>query len=136
MFREPELLEVVDLLVWRREQEADGHIGGWYEGRPTRAKEHNLWFERNRERIRMWVENDDLCGMVRVDSNGELSFYVPHDRRGRGVEQRMLRATHSLAEQFGGRLKATVDEGNTWAWQALREAGFREYPVRFLAYKP
>ncbi len=111
-------------------------FGGWYEGRHTSFSEHRSWYSRNRKRVLLWVESGIRCGMVRVDSNGELAFYVSKGFRGDGVERRMLEATHSLAGQFGGRLKATVDEGNTWAWQALKEAGFREYPVRFLAYKP
>ncbi len=72
----------------------------------------------------------------RVESNGELSFFVPLIFRRWGVEERMLRATHELAAEHGGRLKVTVDAGNEWAQLALLRAGFVEFPVRFYAYRP
>ncbi len=82
----------------------------------------------------MWVENDHTVGCVRVESDGTLHFSV--DRNYGTDVPGMLREARGLSAEHGGRLKAVVDKADGWRTKALLEAGFREYPVRFLAYKP
>lgn len=139
MFRRAELSDVERLWRWRLEAEKEGAEGGWYEGRPTTWETHCEWFSRSLlagpPEILVWEENLKPHGVLRVESDGAISFYVPRRFRGDGVGKRLLTAALDLAENYGGRLKATVDAGNLEAWDELRGAGFREYPVKFLAYK-
>lgn len=138
MFRDATLKDVSLLWRWRNEAEREGMNGGWYQGSFTTPGEHRKWFLRvqGRTMILLWDEGEGPLGTVRVESNGEVSFFVPVVFRSSGVTLRMLRAILERADGFGGRLKAVVDEGNSEMWMALRAVGFREYPARFLAYKP
>ncbi len=135
MFRPAEITDTEMLWRWRLEAEEEGRRGGWYEGRSTSFDVHSRWLIRHIGRIQVWQEPTPK-GQIRVESNGELSFFVPRLFRGEGVEERMLRAAQELAPEFGGRLKVTVDVGNVWGSQALLRAGFQEFPVKFYAYRP
>ncbi len=135
VFRPAEITDTELLWRWRLEAEEEGRRGGWYLGESTSFDVHKVWLIRNIGRIRVWEENLHPHGQVRVESNGELSFFVPLLYRRDGVEDRMLRATHELAAEYGGRLKVTVDEANEWARLALLRAGFEVFPVKFYAYR-
>ena len=74
--------------------------------------------------------------MIRIDSNGELSFYVDPDHRGQGIgtwliQEACKRSTHP-------RLKASVDETNKAALRAFEKSGvFTPDPtVVFLIHRP
>jgi RimJ/RimL family protein N-acetyltransferase len=135
-FRSAHITDTELLWEWRHEAEMEGAAGGWWKGKPTSLADHTIWLIRNIDLIRILVwEEGEPMGMVRIESNGEISFHVPKWLRETGVPYRMLTAAKTFAGDYGGRLKATVDEGNFEAWEALRLAGFVEYPVRFLAYK-
>ncbi len=134
-FRPAEITDTELLWRWRLEAEEEGRRGGWYLGASTSFDTHKVWLIRHIGRIKIWSEQEPR-GQARVESNGELSFFVPLIFRRWGVEERMLRATHELAAEHGGRLKVTVDEGNEWASKALLRAGVVEFPLRFYAYRP
>lgn len=136
-FRPAERDDSALLLRWRQEAESEGTTGGWWEGKPATAESHAEWLSGRLGKvlILIWEENGLPAGCVRIESNGELSFHVPAHLRSSGVAYRMLVAAQSLAGDYGGRLKAVVDAGNFEAWEALRLAGWREYPVKFLCFK-
>ncbi len=138
VFRDADLSDIETLWRWRNEAEVEGLRGGWYKGSLTTLSEHETWFlfRLNRVEMLVWEEAGVACGTVRIDSNGEVSFYVPKVFRASGVAVRMLKALLGRADEFGGRLKATVDEDNGFAALSLAQAGFRPFPVRFFAYKP
>lgn len=121
-----------DLLFrWRREQERTGRREGWYHGRATSRSVHHRWFrDRTVVEILIWERAGRPLGYVRIDSNGELSFF-PHSMEA----VPMLAATWAFADRYGGRLKATVDEANIAASEALEAAGFAACPVSFHVYR-
>lgn len=125
-FRAATLDDVEQFWFWR--QMAEGKP--WYEGKTTTRAQHGKWFAHRLGHITLLVWDDDHIGgsgVVRVDSNSELAFDATHPRS-------MLEAF--LAQWKGGRLKATVDQGDSVKALALSEAGFGEYPVRFFCYRP
>ncbi len=99
--------------------------------RPTTYDAHCEWL---RERIdnpsvRILIWGDDE-GTVRIDSNGELTFHAAvHE-----VAVEMLEAATAYADEYGGRLKVTLDPGDLGIY-ALCEAGFDLYPSIFLCFK-
>ncbi len=113
---------------WRLEDER----APWYEGALTTWGKHGEWFGRNIERIKIWELDGTAVGMIRVESDGSLHFTFI--RAASPVA--MLEAATALSVNYGDRLKAVVDQADVRRTQALIDAGFREYPVRFLAYKP
>ncbi len=137
MFREARLEDTALLYRWRLEAEREGSDGGWWQGTPTTLLTHTRWLERNLGVVTLliWDENGEPSGTVRVESNGELSFHVPKPLR-KQVTRRMLLSAKRLSDDHGGRLKATVDASNYEAWMALLDAGFVEFPVKFLCYRP
>ncbi len=116
-------------LVWRWRLEDER--APWYEGALTTWGIHEEWFGRNIERIKIWELDGTAVGMIRVESDGSLHFTFI--RAASPVP--MLEAATGLSVNYGDRLKAVVDQADMWRTQALVDAGFREYPVRFLAYK-
>lgn len=120
------------LLRWRRADENNG----WYEGHNTAIEEHVRWLALRLKsplvKLLIWEEHGKPVDTVRIDSNGEVAFHCENDK----AAVRMLHATRDYAKDYGGRLKATVDTGNSRSWELLARAGFTEHPCRFLAYKP
>lgn len=118
---------------WRRRDEAAGIHGGWYGGARTGHDEHAVWF-RDRlhtARLLVWEHRQDRLGVARIDSNGELAFSVETQ-----WAVRMLTDLLWFADVYGGRLKVTVDLGDTARAEALEAAGFCEHEARFFAYRP
>lgn len=131
-FRNARLDDSSLLYDWRLRQEAQP----WYESKPTEYDDHCRWIRRQIEsadtHLLIWEEFDQARGTVRIDSNGEISFYSPDD----AVALRMLaEAMKTFTHFYGGRLKAAVDVGDPRA-ELLQRAGFTVYPATFLAYKP
>jgi len=116
---------------WREAAEAQP----WYEGRGTTRAEHHAWFVDRLSRITMLVwERMDYggpVGIVRIDSNGELAFEASHL-----LMPAMLRELLPHATYYGGRFKVTLDKDDKAKAKALKQAGFREYPVKFFCYRP
>ncbi len=106
----------------------------WYGGSGTTFGEHEVWWGRNRSRIKVWEQNGRPVGAVRVESDGSIHFMVHKHHREHALA--MLRALKPLAGNFGGRLKVVVDYEDVWRYNVLVRAGFVEYPARFLALKP
>ncbi len=117
-------------MVWRWRLEDER--APWYEGALTTWGIHGEWYGRNIERIKIWELDGQPVGMIRVESDGSLHFTFSKSRS----PVPMLEAATALSVNYGDRVKAVVDQADEWRTQALVEAGFREYPVRFLAYKP
>jgi GNAT superfamily N-acetyltransferase len=138
LFRAAEFTDAELLWRWRLASEREGAEGGWWKGKPSNFSTHCNWLNTNLRRvlILIWEENKRPHGMVRIESDGSLSFFVPKIMREDGVAKRMLaEVVKTYGGSYGGRLKACVDAGNVEAWQDLRDVGFVEYPVKFLAYK-
>jgi hypothetical protein len=117
---------------WRHRNEQAGRYGGWWKHPETTRTEHGAWFRQRLGRIEMlvWMYNDCPMGCVRIDSNGEVAFDTYAD-----LARLMLDELKPYAAAHG-RLKATVDRADWHAANALEDAGFREHPVRFFAYRP
>ncbi len=100
--------------------------------RLTTYDAHLLWLQDRIDnplvRILIWGLGE---GTVRIDSNGELTFHADDD----DVAVAMLQAATAYADEYGGRLKVTMDPGDLRTY-ALREAGFDFYPSMFLCFKP
>ncbi len=118
---------------WRRRDESAGIRGGWYGGALTERDEHARWYadRLHKARLLVWEKPSGPLGVARIDTNGEVAF---------SVEPRwavtMLADLLWFAQTYGGRLKATVDSGDTVRVEALEAAGFCEYEARFFAYRP
>ena len=82
-------------------------------------------------KILIWELDGEPSGYVRIDTNGELSFY-PHTAEA----VPMLKAACPFAVYYGARLKATVDAANVDAAAALEAAGYAQVPVSFHIYRP
>ena len=133
-FRPSDAADRGTLYRWRREQEQDGHQEGWYNGAATTTVQHSIWFRHALAHAQILIWEDiygEPVGYLRIDSNGELSFY-PHTL----AAVPMLKAAHPFADRYGGRLKATVDEANVQASEALDQAGYTRAPVSFHVYRP
>lgn len=117
---------------WRTQAEQQA----WYGGQDTQLEQHRSWL---RERIDnplvhilIWEQNGDAKAVVRIDSDGSLTYHADRD----ADDEAMLRAAIAeYAPAHGGRLKATVDAANPQA-KALARAGFSEYPAVALVAKP
>jgi len=131
-FRQARRSDTRQLYEWRLQDEAQR----WYEGRSITYETHARWVEQRLRnplvRILIWEDDNTPTGMVRIDSNGELTFHARDD----ATAIRMLKATRVYANENGGRLKATLDTSNIHARKLLARAGFQEYQTTFLAYKP
>lgn len=109
----------------------------WYEGPLTTREQHQEWFIDRLERISLLVwmyganELYGARGCVRIDSNGEMAFDGDPS-----LLATMLRELKYQEVGLGDRLKVTLDKGDRVKAKALKEAGFREYPVRFFCYRP
>ncbi len=117
---------------WRQLGELEARAQGWWRGSQTGTAEHHRWFL---ERLRtatllVWVDEGEVSGCARIDSNGEVAFDTSHSRR-----PRLLEELKPYADVYGGRLKATVDLDDP-KWEALEDSGFEEFAVRFYVYRP
>ena len=123
--------DALRLYVWRcRAEQAP-----WYEGKQTAWQIHHLWFTRRLNdplvRILIWETEDGAAlGAIRLDSNGELSYYTDDPEHAAD----MLKAATVYADEYGGRLKITLDVDDDDTLEALAAAGFRAYPARSLVY--
>lgn len=114
---------------WRERAEAEP----WYGGSVTDYDAHLAWFLDRLGRIELliWIYDGRPAGAVRIDSNGEVAFSANPL-----LASRMLGELKAFAANYGGRLKVTVDAADRASAKALKDAGFREYPVRFFCYRP
>ncbi len=122
------------LYHWRIE----GESAGWYEGPHTTAEEHRVWLQDrlNNPCVQIWiVEVDGVpVGVVRLDSNDELSVEIAPEHRGKGYG---VEAIQLACAQAKGRVKACVDESNDAARRAFVKAGFVKRPdVLFYLWRP
>jgi hypothetical protein len=126
-FRDATIDDAALLYDWRCSSESVP----WWNGKPVSFFEHKAWLEQRISdslvKVLVWEDAGEPAGMVRIDSNGEVAFY--------GGSPGMLEALHPYAAEYGGRLKVTLDEDDIGGAAVLRNAGFVEYPARFLAYK-
>lgn len=132
MLRAADMRDAPLLLSWRKQAER----ADFWQGVPVSATGHLAWLRARVAnplvKLLIWQENGEPAGMVRIDSNGELAFHADDDK----VALRMLKAAQRFAPEYGGRLKANVDEGDKHTWRLLEQAGFATCPaVRFLLYK-
>ena len=124
-----------DLLYeWRTE----GETADWYEGPQTSVKDHDAWLYDRLDNpcVHIWiVEVDGIpVGVVRLDSNDELSIEIAPNQRGKGLGTEAIEKACELAP---GRVKANVDWTNREARKAFTAAGFVERPdVIFFLYRP
>lgn len=131
----PATLEDATLLYrWRRE----GESADWYEGSPTTESAHADWFaERvHSHLVRIWIVEDEgrAVGVIRLDSNDELSVEIDPRYRGMGYGTEAIRWACAQAE---GRVKACVDSSNDAARRAFLKAGFKHRPdVDFYIWRP
>lgn len=125
-----------DLLYrWRQQNEEEAT---WYEGVSVSKAEHDRWLKRRLESpaVQIWVARHDNMpvGVVRCDSNGELSYSVDPSFRGRGLGTEMVKEAMRLAPH--SRLKACVDEGNQGGARVLLAAGWEYRPdVEFYLWR-
>jgi len=117
---------------WREREERQT----WWNGKPISYRSHTTWLRARLQnpliKLRIWEENNQPVGMIRIDSNGEIAFHaINHD-----VATRMLHASHEYADEYGRRLKALLDEADREKIRALQEAGFTSSPVTYLDYRP
>lgn len=129
-FRTATLADAMPTYEWRLAAEGQDV----YEGRATKLEGHISWLlSRIRNplvKLLIWEEGGKSVGMVRIDSNGELAFHADDDE----AAVRMLRTAQAFADEYGGRLKATVDATDP-KWELLVRAGYGEYPARSVVYK-
>lgn len=121
-------------LYWRARAEREGREGGWYQGQATTKRQHHHWYQDRLQHATLLVWTPfptKPAGVARIDTNGEIAFHADPK-----VAPLLLDELKPYALEHGGRLKATIDHGNTAAAKALEQAGFREYPVRFFCYRP
>lgn len=128
MFR-PATSDDVDFFWhWRELAEAED----WYGGNRTDYDDHVAWYLDRLGKINLlvWYFDKRPAGCVRIDSNGEVAF-AAHPL----LTSKMLEELRPWAKANGGRLKVTLDAGDRDGAKALRDAGFREYPVKFFAWR-
>lgn len=113
---------------WRERAES----ADWYIAAKTAYEDHVEWFLERLGRIQLLVWNYEgrPAGAVRIDSNGEVAFHCNPL-----LGARLLGELKTYAKVHG-RLKVTVDEADRASAKALRDAGFRQYPVKFFCYRP
>lgn len=123
------------LYRWR----VEGEQADWYEGPPTTLEGHRAWLETRLHNpvVRIWVaEHADTgvpVGVVRLDSNDELSVEVDAAYRGHGYGTRLIQWA---CDHAPGRVKACVDATNEPAARAFHKAGFHHRPdVHFYLWK-
>lgn len=130
----PATLKDSELLYqWR----VEGETATWYEGPKTSLKEHREWLNDRLHNpcVKVWiVEAGGVpVGVVRLDSNDELSVEIDPEHRGLGYGTLAILAACARAE---GRVKACVDQTNLHARGAFLKAGFVERPdVKFYLYR-
>jgi RimJ/RimL family protein N-acetyltransferase len=86
--------------------------------------------------VRVWiVEADGVpVGVVRLDSNDEVSIEIDPDHRRKGYGGFALA---EVCKRARGRVKANVDSMNTDARMAFEHAGFKEHSdVVFYVWRP
>lgn len=114
---------------WRERAEA----APWYVSARTEYDDHVSWFLDRIGRVEMlvWIFGGRPAGTARIDSNGEVSFLCNPM-----LGSRLLDELKVYAPLYGGRLKVTLDAADRASAKALKDAGFREYPVKFYCYRP
>jgi RimJ/RimL family protein N-acetyltransferase len=122
------------LYQWR----VEGEQADWYEGSPTSADSHLLWLAQriSTPLVTIWiVEVDDApVGVVRLDSNDEISIEIAPAHRDKGYGTDALKGA---VFNHRGRVKANVDWSNIRAQDAFEKAGFEHRTdVFFYLWKP
>ncbi len=125
----PATIDDADLLYqWRLKDETQP----FYPGATTPA-EHRAWLTARIDnplvKILIWEENGQPAGTVRIESNGELSFHHT------GNPDEMLKAATAFAADYGGRLKATFDEGDPKG-RGFDRAGFKWFDAMSMVFRP
>lgn len=126
----PATLADTDLLYrWRLEDEARGTREGWRRGTETAAGDHEDWLIRRLANplvhILIWEDCGEPIGTLRIDSNGEVAWH------GSRASAMLKAAAEAYADQYGGRLKAVIDHGDTTRYTDLTGAAWNESPVNF-----
>lgn len=116
----------------------EGEQASWYEGTQTTCPEHEAWLAArlNNPAVRIWVirEGDIPVGVIRLDSNDEISVQIEDQFRGCGYG---VAAIQAACQHATGRVKACVDHSNKEAAAAFEKAGFVRRPdVDFYLWKP
>ena len=131
------------LYQWRHHEE---ETATWWEGNPVTMESHNTWLRARLKSptVELWIAEDRVqevdgrgnliigkwkrtpVGMVRIDSNGEVSVSIDPAHRKQGYGTKLLREACRVTSQ--SRLKASVDEGNLAARRLFEKAGFTPRP--------
>lgn len=113
---------------WRERAEEEP----WYGGPKTDYDDHLAWFLDRLGRIDLlvWLYDGRPAGAVRIDSNGEVAFDCNPL-----LTARLMTEVKAYAKKYG-RLKVTIDEADRASAKGLRDAGFRQFPVKFFHYRP
>jgi RimJ/RimL family protein N-acetyltransferase len=122
------------LYLWRIE----GETADWYEGPHTSRRQHDEWLWRRigNPCVTIWIVEADNApvGVVRLDSNDELSVEIAPEHRGEGYG---VEAIQAACAQAKGRVKACVDATNERARTAFLKAGFAQRDdVIFYLWRP
>ena len=120
-------------LIYRIRREAENQP--WYQPQPTDWDNHLRWLEQRLNNplitLLIWEEFHHPLGVLRIDSNGELTHHAYDDN----TAHRMLTAATPYATNHGGRLKAALDTDDP-RWLQFTRAGWHHYPSRTLIYRP
>jgi hypothetical protein len=116
---------------WRQISEAQGRALGYWDGEPITPGNHHAWYLRRLKdaHLLVWEHDGGDAGVARIDSGGEITFETGSQA------PLLLEELKPFALVNGGRLKATIDEGDPKA-EAFLAAGFDELPARFFRYRP
>lgn len=105
-----------------------------YEGQPVEWVTHRNWFTRRiistPPTLFVWTIDGIAKGCARIEPNGEVVPYTLPERM-----RSLLAELEPHAVKHGGRLKLTLDPDDPLN-DAVQEAGWAEYPVRFYCYRP
>lgn len=126
-------LDDQDLLYqWRQ----DGEQADWYIGGQTSAQDHAQWFLRRvgNPLVQIWIAEElgEPVGYVRLDSNGEATYYLTPPYRKRGLGATMLTAVCHASDL--DKIKAVVDADNQAGADCALTAGFTEHPARLFVW--
>lgn len=150
--RRATILDAELLYQWRVQGEQEA---GWYEGPATMPTAHLTWLRKrlNNPAVDLWIAEDRVpdydpsgniaensvrklvqVGTARVDSNGELSFYVDPEWRKRGYGTRIVQEACRLSAHH--RIKACADRANVLGIATMLAAGFQmRNDVAFLLWR-
>lgn len=113
------------LYRWRREDDN----ATWTAGKPPTRKQHHNWLKLRlaSPAVQLFVAEHDgePIGTARIDSNGELSFFIDPAHRHEGHGTQLVFAATEAAYRLGhSRVKAVADETNLPGIRTMVKAGF------------